>query len=157
MKPFDFKLAQDGAPLCTKNGCDARIIYWDARGDHPIIALVYHPPSDQEIPHSYTSDGVFIRKKINGFDLMMKEFIEKRWAIIGVRKNNPGLRNSEDEKIASKLFISEEAAIFYLNNSVLSNKPSSFTYQIVEMDVKILDSFSNENARPFKFNEIGNP
>lgn len=38
--PFDVEKAKEGCPVVTRDGRPARIIYWDAKGHYPIIALV---------------------------------------------------------------------------------------------------------------------
>ena len=40
LKPFDLQAAKSGKPVCTRGGRKARIIYFDAKGDYPIVALV---------------------------------------------------------------------------------------------------------------------
>ena len=40
LKPFSLELAKQGKPVCTRDGHKARIIYFDAKGDYPIVALI---------------------------------------------------------------------------------------------------------------------
>ena len=40
LKPFDLHSAKAGKPVCTRGGRKARIIYFDAKGDYPIVALI---------------------------------------------------------------------------------------------------------------------
>ena len=40
LKPFNFEDAKAGKPVCTRGGRKARIIYFDAKGDYPIVALI---------------------------------------------------------------------------------------------------------------------
>ena len=40
LKPFDLDAAKAGKPVCTRGGRKARIIYFDAKGDYPIVALI---------------------------------------------------------------------------------------------------------------------
>ena len=40
LKPFDIQKAREGKPVCTRDGRKARIIYFDAKGDYPIVALI---------------------------------------------------------------------------------------------------------------------
>ena len=40
LKPFDIQKAREGKPVCTRGGRKARIIYFDAKGDYPIVALI---------------------------------------------------------------------------------------------------------------------
>ena len=60
LKPFDLQQAKDGKPVCTRDGRKARIICFDAKGTHPIIALVSDPDIEgEEIPFCYTNDGFY--------------------------------------------------------------------------------------------------
>ena len=40
LKPFDLNSAKAGKPVCRRGGRKARIIYFDAKGDYPIVALI---------------------------------------------------------------------------------------------------------------------
>ena len=40
LKPFDIQKAREGKPVCTRGGRKARIIYFNAKGDYPIVALI---------------------------------------------------------------------------------------------------------------------
>lgn len=41
LKPFDLEAAKQGKPVCTRDGRKARIICFDAKGNNPIVALIY--------------------------------------------------------------------------------------------------------------------
>lgn len=60
MKPFDFEKAKAGAPVCTREGFNARIICFDANNDRfPIVALIIDSNSSNEYPVSLTKKGRF--------------------------------------------------------------------------------------------------
>lgn len=40
IKPFNLEAARSGKPVCTRDGRKARIIYFDAKGAYPIVALI---------------------------------------------------------------------------------------------------------------------
>lgn len=40
LKSFSLESAKAGKPVCTRSGRKARIIYFDAKGDYPIVALI---------------------------------------------------------------------------------------------------------------------
>lgn len=60
MKPFDFEKAKAGAPVCTREGFNARIICFDANNDRfPIVALIIDSNSSNGYPVSLTKKGRF--------------------------------------------------------------------------------------------------
>ena len=60
LRPFSLEAAKSGKPVCTRGGRKARIICFDAKGTHPIIALVSDPDIEgAEIPFCYTNDGFY--------------------------------------------------------------------------------------------------
>ena len=60
MKPFDLEKAKAGAPVCTREGFNARIICFDANNDRfPIVALIIDSNSSNEYPVSLTKKGRF--------------------------------------------------------------------------------------------------
>lgn len=56
MKEFDFDAAKQGAAVCTRAGLPARIICFDLKNAHPVIARVSSEP-DRETIMEYWSDG----------------------------------------------------------------------------------------------------
>ena len=78
MKPFNLEAAKNGAAVCTRDGRDARIICWDAKGNYPIIALIKEC-DDMECTYSYNADGKFLMWREAGFDLMMKSEHHTGW------------------------------------------------------------------------------
>ena len=84
LKPFDIHKAKAGKPVCTRDGRKARIICFDAEGEHPIIALV--TDGVQESPHSYTKEGYYHTDGVEAMvDLMM--FSEKKEMWINIYKS----------------------------------------------------------------------
>lgn len=77
MKPFDLEKAKAGAPVCTKDGKDARIICFDAKSIYPIAALILN--GDTEYINSYTNYGRFALEGEDDNDLMMKEIHHEGW------------------------------------------------------------------------------
>ena len=86
LKPFDIQKAREGKPVCTRDGRKARIICFDAKGTHPIIALVSDPDIEgEEIPFCYTNDGFYNNPNCESYhDLMMLP--EKRSGWVNVYK-----------------------------------------------------------------------
>ena len=78
LKPFDFEAAKQGKPVCTRNGRKARIICFDAEGEHPIIALV--TDGVQESPYNYTKEGYYHTEGVETMaDLMMLPEKKEGW------------------------------------------------------------------------------
>ena len=78
LKPFDLDAAKAGKPVCTRNGRKARIICFDAEGEHPIIALV--TDGVQESPYNYTKEGYYHTEGVETMaDLMMLPEKKEGW------------------------------------------------------------------------------
>lgn len=59
-KPFDLKAAMAGKPVCTRDGCKARIICFDKKNDeYPIVTLV--TKGKEEYIFQYTNKGEYIK------------------------------------------------------------------------------------------------
>lgn len=87
LKPFDLEAAKLGKPVCTRYGRKARIIYFDAKGDYPIVALI--ETGNGEKVGQYMIDGHctdIISQCCD--DLMMLP--EKKEGWINVYKNDEG-------------------------------------------------------------------
>lgn len=81
MRDFNLELAKQGHPVCTRDGRPARVIFWEAKGDFPIIALI--TLSDGSEDHvSYTINGEFSMGKQDGVDLMMAPVKHEGWVNI---------------------------------------------------------------------------
>ena len=59
MKPFNLEeyLANPSKKVMTREGKPAKILYTDARGEYPVIALVEHYQETFDIAFSFTKDG----------------------------------------------------------------------------------------------------
>lgn len=72
MKPFDLKEAKQGAPVCTRDGREVRIICWDKEGDFPIVGLVKFPKEERMYEYSVQGKS-HLTKGENWMDLVMKD------------------------------------------------------------------------------------
>lgn len=73
MKEFDLEKAKMGYPLCTRDGSDARIIYYDRKGDYPILAFITEK-DNTERSIDYTQNGSYSHGVENHpLDLMLKD------------------------------------------------------------------------------------
>ena len=81
LKEFDLEAAKAGKPVCTRDGRKARIICFDAKGTHPIIALVSDPDIEgAEIPFCYTNDGFYNNPNCeSNHDLMILPEKKEGW------------------------------------------------------------------------------
>ena len=84
LKPFDLEVAKAGKLVCTRDGRKARIICFDAKGTHPIIALVSDPDIEcTEIPFCYTNDGFYNNPNCeSNHDLMILPEKKEGWVNI---------------------------------------------------------------------------
>ena len=100
LKPFDIQKAKEGKPVCTRDGRKARIICFDAKGTHPIIALVSDPDIEgAEIPFCYTNDGFYNNPNCeSNHDLMMLP--EKKEGWVNVYKER--VYKSKEEAVENK-------------------------------------------------------
>lgn len=84
LKPFDLEAAKNGAPVCTRSGCDVRIVCFDVRdvrGDHPVLALI--DSGDIELEANYGADGKYRHDKCrHQFDLFMAPTKREGWVNI---------------------------------------------------------------------------
>jgi hypothetical protein len=81
MKPFDLKAAKKGAPVCTRDGRDVRIICFDRDNDnYPIVALVKSRDGSEEM-NSFTINGRFYTGSDleRPADLLMKSVKKEGW------------------------------------------------------------------------------
>lgn len=82
--PFDIEQAKAGKPVCTRNGCKARIICFDAIHEkYPIIALITE--GGHETPVAYTISGGYRTNGTSKFDLVMVPKKKKGW--IGIYRS----------------------------------------------------------------------
>ena len=100
LKPFDIQKAREGKPVCTRDGRKARIICFDAKGTHPIIALVSDPDIEsEEIPFCYTNDGFYNNPNCESKnDLMMLP--EKKEGWVNVYKER--VYDTKEEAVKAK-------------------------------------------------------
>lgn len=56
-KPFNKNAAQNGAKVVTTDGREVKMLYFEAKGTFPIVALVPDKEGYSEFPYSYTESG----------------------------------------------------------------------------------------------------
>ena len=89
MKKFNLEeyLANPNRKVITRDGRNARIIYIDAKGDYPIIALIENIQNN-EMPFSYTKDGIHKTNIIDSKDLFFAPEKHEGW--VNLLKNLNG-------------------------------------------------------------------
>ena len=109
MKEFNLTeyLKNPSQKVITRDGREVRIICTDAKGDEPIIALVYNNIREEENVYTYNRDGYFYGDNDSCLDLFFA--LVKREGWINLYKNEgitylPGIihDNEEDAKKAIK-------------------------------------------------------
>lgn len=92
LKTFNLEAAKAGKPVCTRDGCKARIICFDKKDCKRIVALV-QVNNETEVLYDYYNDGSVFHSDSDN-DLMMLP--EKRSGWINVKKD-AGLFKSREE------------------------------------------------------------
>ena len=102
MKEFNLTeyLKNPSQKVVTRDGRDVRIICTDAKGDEPIIALVYNNNRDEENVYTYNRDGYFYGDNDSCLDLFFA--LVKREGWINLYKNEgitylPGIIHDSEE------------------------------------------------------------
>ena len=104
MKPFNLEeyLKNPSQKVITRDGREVRIICTDAKGDEPIIALVYNNIREEENVYTYNREGIFYKDNDSCLDLFFAPIKREGW--INVYKFE------DDKRTIGCLFESEEEA-----------------------------------------------
>ena len=103
MKEFNLTeyLKNPSQKVITRDGREVRIICTDAKGDEPIIALVYNNIREEENVYTYNRDGYFYGDNDSCLDLFFA--LVKREGWINLYKNEgitylPGIIHDSEEE-----------------------------------------------------------
>ena len=104
MKEFNLNeyLKNPSQKVVTRDGREVRIICTDAKGDEPIVALVYNNIRDEENVYTYNRDGYFYGDNVSCLDLFFASTKREGWMNI--------YRLKDDTRTIGCLFESEEEA-----------------------------------------------
>ena len=104
MKEFNLNEYQKNPSqkVVTRDGRAVRIICTDAKGDEPIVALLYNKNRDEENVYTYSKDGYFYKNNDSCLDLFFTSTKREGW--INVYKYE------DDTRTIGCLFKSEEEA-----------------------------------------------
>lgn len=100
MKPFNLEEAKAGKPVQTRDGRDARIICFDAKGTSCIISLIKQDHCDREDIVTHWIDGSWAGAKESCHDLMMKsekKEVKAGWVAVLAGGNACFIYDTEEE------------------------------------------------------------
>ena len=88
MKEFNLNeyLKNPSQKVVTRDGREVRIICTDAKGDEPIIALVYNNIREEENVYTYNRDGYFYGDNDSCLDLFFAPVKKEGW--VNIYKDN---------------------------------------------------------------------
>lgn len=81
MKEFNLTeyLKDPSKKVVTRDGREVRIICTDAKGDEPIVALLYNKNRDEENVYTYNRDGYFYKNNDSCLDLLFAPIKREGW------------------------------------------------------------------------------
>ena len=106
MKEFNLEeyLKDPSKKVVTRDGRDVRIICTDAKGDEPIIALVYNNIREEENVYTYNRDGYFYGDNDSCLDLFFAPIKKEGWV-------NVYFSVDKDKYVGEEIYSSKEEAI----------------------------------------------
>ena len=107
MKEFNLTeyLKDPSQKVVTRDGREVRIICTDAKGDEPIVALVYNNIRDEENVYTYNRDGYFYGDNDSCLDLFFDTIKREGWVNI--------YSEQEYRHPGENIFATKEEAIKY--------------------------------------------
>ena len=90
--------------VVTRDGREVRIICTDAKGDEPIIALVYNNIRVEENVYTYNRDGYFYGDNVSCLDLFFASTKREGWV-------NIYFSMDKDKYVGEVIYRSKEEAI----------------------------------------------
>ena len=104
MKEFNLTeyLKNPSQKVVTRDGREVRIICTDAKGDEPIVALLYNKNRDEENVYTYNREGIFYKDNDSCLDLFFDTIKREGWINV--------YRFKDNTRTIGCLFESEEEA-----------------------------------------------
>ena len=109
LKPFNLDAAKQGKPVCTRDGCKARIICFDRKDNTPIVALIERVDGI-EILQCFYNDGKCFHDSTSDNDLMMLP--EKKEGWVNVYKGIDGVTFSKHPYTSKDEAIKKSGILF---------------------------------------------
>lgn len=120
MKEFNLEEFKKDPSLkvVTRDGRAVRIICTDAKGDEPVIALIYNKNRDEENVYTYNREGYFCRDNDSCLDLFFAPTKREGWVNIFRNKEGSYTENSiyETEQRAKEV-IGEKHKNYYVTTT----------------------------------------
>ena len=111
MKEFNLEeyLKNPSQKVVTRDGREVRIICTDAKGDEPIITLVYNKNRDEENVYTYNRDGYFYKNNDSCLDLFFAPIKQEGWINLFKNEKLPFINGDiyKSEKDAKEAAIGE--------------------------------------------------
>ena len=111
MKEFNLTeyLKNPSQKVVTRDGREVRIICTDAKGDEPIIALIYNKNRDEENVYTYNREGIFYKDNDSCLDLLFAPTKREGWINLFKDKELPFVNGDvyKSEKDAKEAAIGE--------------------------------------------------
>ena len=106
MKEFNLEeyLKNPSQKVVTRDGREVRIICTDAKGDEPIIALVYNNNREEENVYTYNRNGSFYGDNYDCLDLVFAPVKKEGWV-------NVYFSVDKDKYVGEEIYNSKEEAI----------------------------------------------
>ena len=110
MKPFDLEKAKAGEPVCTRDGCEARILCFDKINACSTSIVALYLRDGIEYLQTYHNDGKISSKVDSIRDLYMKSQKREGWVNIykdsnGTYKNSILIHLSKEDAIKERYLI----------------------------------------------------
>ena len=104
MKQFNLEeyLKNPSQKVVTRDGREVRIICTDAKGEEPIVALLYNNIREEENVYTYNRDGYFYNNNDSCLDLFFAPIKREGWVNV--------YKFEDDKRTIGCLFESEEEA-----------------------------------------------
>lgn len=106
MKEFDLEKAKAGAQVCTRNGREARIVCFDAKGITPIVALVTTKTGSDRVLR-YRKDGRYRYDDDDSIYDLITAQTEKKTGWVNIYKTSYG-KVSATSRVYPNKIIAEE-------------------------------------------------
>lgn len=111
MKPFDLEKAKAGHPVCTRDGCEARILCFDKISICSTSIVALYLKDGTEYLETYHNNGKVYLIKDSSKDLCMKPQKREGWINIykdscGTYRNSILIHPSKGDAIIERQYIS---------------------------------------------------